>query len=102
MIKKIIKILFLALLIYAIFLIELSFNNSFSVLLILLCLINLLEDPRNKLGLFSAFFVGFFWDIYSSNEIGIMALSLFLIFSLLKIILFKYVRISSISWIPKI
>jgi len=102
MIKKIIKILFLGLFLYLFFLIELSPFYLFPFLLIFLFLINLLEDPRGNLGLFSSFFVGLFWDIYSSNYIGMMAILLPALFILLKIILFKYVRIPSVSWIPKI
>jgi rod shape-determining protein MreD len=102
MIKKFIKIFLLGLLLYILFLIELSNLYFFPFLLILCFLINFLEDPTSKTGLYVAFFIGLFWDIYSSNYIGLMALILLTIFYLLKIILFRYVRIFSISWIPKI
>ena len=102
MIKKISKILLLGVILYFAFLIELSNLYAFPFLLIFVFLINFLEDPSSKAGLYTAFFVGLFWDIYSSNYIGLMALTLPIIAYLLKIILFKYVRIISISWIPKI
>ena len=100
MTKKIIKILFLGVLTYYLFLIEL--NSSFSFLLVGLFLINLLEDPKEKLGIYLAFFIGLFWDIYSSNFMGLMTIGLPAIAFVFKIILFKYVRFFSLSWIPKI
>lgn len=100
MTKKIIKILFLGVLTYYLFLIEL--NSSFSFLLVGLFLINLLEDPKEKLGIYLAFFIGLFWDIYSSNFMGLMTLGLPTVCFIFKIILFKYVRFFSLPWIPKI
>ena len=100
MIKKILKILLLGILTYYLFLIEL--NNHISFLLISLFLINLLENPKEKLGIYLAFFIGLFWDIYSSNFIGLMSIGLPLVCCVFKIILFKYVRFFSISWLPKI
>jgi hypothetical protein len=41
-------------------------------------------------------------DIYSTHFIGLMALSFLFASLLLKFILFKYVRIPSLSWMPKI
>ncbi|MDD2757234.1 MAG: rod shape-determining protein MreD [Candidatus Pacebacteria bacterium] len=102
MIKKISKIFLLGAMIYFLFLIELSNLYAFPFLLVVCFLINFLEEPTSKTGLYVAFFVGLFWDIYSSNYIGLMALILPIICYLLKIILSKYVRIFSISWIPKI
>jgi len=102
MIKKISKIFLLGAMIYFLFLIELSNLYAFPFLLVVCFLINFLEEPTSKTGLYVAFFVGLFWDIYSSNYIGLMALMLPIICYLLKIILSKYVRIFSISWIPKI
>ncbi len=102
MIKKISKIFLLGVLLYFIFLLEMSNLYAFPFLLVMCFLVNFLEDPSSKTGLYIAFFIGLFWDIYSSNYIGLMALILPIAFYLLKIILFKYVRIFSISWIPKI
>lgn len=102
MIKKISKIFLLGAMIYFLFLIELSNLYAFPFLLVVCFLINFLEEPTSKTGLYVAFFVGLFWDIYSSNYVGLMALMLPIICYLLKIILSKYVRIFSISWIPKI
>lgn len=102
MIKKISKIFLLGAMIYFLFLIELSNLYAFPFLLVVCFLISFLEEPTSKTGLYVAFFVGLFWDIYSSNYVGLMALMLPIICYLLKIILSKYVRIFSISWIPKI
>jgi rod shape-determining protein MreD len=102
MIKKISKIFLLGLLLYFIFLLEMSNLYTFPFLLVICFLVNFLEDPNSRTGLYIAFFIGLFWDIYSSNYIGLMTLFLLIICYLLKIILSKYVRIFSISWIPKI
>lgn len=102
MIKKVGKIFLLGLLVYLLFLIEISNLYSFPFLLIICFLINFLENPNSKTGLYIAFFIGLFWDVYSSNYIGFMALVLPIVCYLLKVILSKYVKIFSISWIPKI
>jgi rod shape-determining protein MreD len=102
MIKKIIKTIILGAFIYFLFLLSLPPFSFFPFLLVLIFLINLSESPKESLGLLSAFFVGLFWDIYSSHFIGMMAIALPAMCILLKIILSKYVRIPSISWIPKI
>lgn len=105
MIKGILKTLVLLIVMYYLFLFEMSFLpffTFFSFLMLLVVLINIFEDPAGRIGLFSAFFYGLLWDIYSSHYIGLMALS-FLVFSLLlKFILSKYVRMGSLSWLPKI
>lgn len=105
MIKEIFKILVLFIFIYHFFLFEMSFLSffipfNFSVLFVFL--INLLEHPGGRLGLFSAFFLGLLIDLYSSHYIGLMAFS-FLIFSfLIKLILSRYVRVESVGWLAKI
>ena len=86
MIKKISKIFLLGAMIYFLFLIELSNLYAFPFLLVVCFLISFLEEPTSKTGLY----------------VGLMALILPIICYLLKIILSKYVRIFSISWIPKI
>jgi rod shape-determining protein MreD len=102
MIKKISKIFLLGAILYFVFLIELSNLYAIPLLLFVLFMINFLEEPTSKTGLYMAFFIGLFWDIYSFNYVGSMALMLPIICYLLKIILSRYVRIFSISWIPKI
>ncbi|MFA5432013.1 MAG: hypothetical protein WC319_03965 [Candidatus Paceibacterota bacterium] len=105
MIKEIVKTLALFIGMYYLFIFEssyLSFFTFFSFLLLFVLVVNLLEEPQGRLGLFSAFFFGLLLDIYSAHYIGLIALSFLISSLLLKFILFKYVRIPSFSWIPKI
>ena len=105
MIKEIIKTLVLVVAMYYLFIFEssyLSFFTFFSFLTLFVLLINVLEEPQGRLGLVSAFFLGLMLDIYSTHFIGLVALSFLLVSLLLKFILFKYVRIPSLSWMPKI
>ena len=55
-------------------------------------MINLFEAQKGKLGLFGAFFGGFFLDIFSENFIGFWVLILLAIAVFIKFILRKYVR----------
>jgi len=105
MIKTFFKILFLFIAMYYLFIFEssyLPFFTFFSFLAVFVLLINVLEEPQGRLGLISAFLLGLLIDIYSAHYIGLMALSFLLCSWLLKYILFKYVRIPSLSWMPKI
>jgi len=105
MIKEILKTLVLLIVMYCLFLLEMSFLpffTFFSFLMPFVVLINIFEDPSGRIGLFSAFFFGLLWDIYSSHYIGLMALSFLIISLLLKLILSRYVRTGSLSWLPKI
>ncbi|MBZ1345419.1 MAG: rod shape-determining protein MreD [Candidatus Nealsonbacteria bacterium] len=65
----------------------------FNFILIFVLLSNLLENPRKYNGITSAFWGGFFLDIFSENPIGLNLLILPLLAILIKIILRKYVRI---------
>lgn len=105
MIKEIFKTLILIAIIYFLFIFEasyLSFFTFFSILAPLVLLINVLEEPQGRVGLYAAFFFGLIFDIYSTHFIGLLALSFSIGSLLLKFILFKYVRIPSLSWMPKI
>lgn len=105
MIKEIVKTLILIAAIYYLFIFEssyLPFFTFFSFLSLFVLAINLFEEPQGRLGLISAFFFGLMVDIYSSHFMGLAALSFLLASLLLKFILFKYVRIPSFSWMPKI
>jgi len=105
MIKLILKTLVLLAVVYYLFLFEISFLpffSSFSFLMLFVVLINTFEEPSGRIGLFSAFFFGLLWDIYSSHYIGLMALSFLILSLLLKFILSRYVRMGSLSWLPKI
>lgn len=105
MINKIIKSLIMFFILYYLLIFEMSYLSFFTFLsfaIFLVALINIIEEPREKLGLFLSFFLGLIIDIYSSNYLGTAAIS-FLVFSLiLKFILFRYVRIPSVSSMPKI
>jgi rod shape-determining protein MreD len=105
MIKETLKIVALLIVIYYLFLFEMSFLPfftffSFSILLIFL--INIFENPKGRMGLFSAFFLGLMMDLYSAHYIGLMALGFLILSLLLKLILSRYVRTESIGWLPKI
>ena len=105
MIKEILKTVALAVIMYFWFIYESSyfvFWTFFSFLLLFVVAINLLEEPKGRLGLFSAFLMGLLLDIYSAHIIGLYAISFLLISLLLKFILSKYVRVGSLSWMPKI
>jgi rod shape-determining protein MreD len=105
MIKEIIKTFILFLIIYLWFILEssyLPFLTFLSFLLIFVILINIFEEPQGRIGLFSAFLTGLLMDIYSSHYIGLFAISFFILSLLLKFILSKYVRMGSLSWLPKI
>ncbi|MCK9445532.1 rod shape-determining protein MreD [bacterium] len=105
MIKAILKILVLCIAMYYLFVFEssyLPFFTFFSFLASFILVVNILEEPQGKLGLIVAFFFGLLIDIYSTHYIGLAALSFLLCSWLLKYILFKYVRIPSLSWMPKI
>lgn len=105
MIKEIVKILALFILMYYWFIFEMSYLPFFtcvSFIALFVVLINLLEEPKGRTGTIAALFLGLLMDIYSAHYIGLLALSFFFASLLLKYILFRYVRIPSISWIPKI
>ncbi|KPJ71471.1 hypothetical protein AMJ50_01950 [Parcubacteria bacterium DG_74_3] len=93
------KISLLIIFFYLIALIQTSFLIHFKILrffpnliLVFQILLTLLEEPKEKLTLFSAIFAGFFWDIFSENPLGLGILILFSITFFLKLVLRKYVR----------
>lgn len=105
MIKEIFKTLLLVFIMYYAFLFEMSFLpffTFFSFLILFVILVNVLEEPNGRIGLFSAFFLGLMMDIYSAHYIGLMAISFLLMSLLLKLILSRYVRMGSLGWLPKI
>ncbi len=93
------KLIILILGFYFLTLFQISFfphfflTNSLNFILILVVLINLFEPRKEKLGLFSAFFGGFFLDIFSENFFGFWVLIFLAIAVFLKFILRKYVQI---------
>lgn len=93
------KILILIVIFYLLSLFETSFSIHFealnripSLILISILFLNLLERPERNSGIFSAFFGGLFWDIFSSKFIGFHILILTTIAIFIKLILKKYVR----------
>jgi len=105
MIKETVKTLFLVIAMYYLFIFEssyLPFFTCFSFIVLFVLAVNLLEEPQGRLGIISAFFLGLMIDIFSTHLIGLVALSLLFLSLLLKFILFKYVRIPSLPWMPKI
>lgn len=105
MIKEIVKTLVLFIIMYYVFLFEMSFLpffTFFNFLIPLVVLINVFEEPCGRIGLFSAFFLGLMLDIYSAHFIGLMAVVFLLLSLLLKLILSRYVRMGSFGWLPKI
>ncbi len=80
----------------------LPFFSFVNLVVVLVILINILEEPDGRLGIFSAVAAGLFMDLYSSGYLGLATLILFLSSLILKFILSKYVRIPSIPWLPKI
>jgi rod shape-determining protein MreD len=86
------KIFFLILFFYLLTLFQTSFFPHFWPVLIIVVLINLFEPQKEKLGLFSAFFGGFFLDIFSENFIGFWILILLTLAFFIKLVLRKHVQ----------
>jgi len=96
MIKKILLIIAL----YFLTLFQASFLVHFSLwgwvinlVLILVILLNIFENPEGNMGFYGAFFGGFFLDIFSNAIIGFNILILIIIAFAIKMITNKYVRI---------
>jgi len=93
------KIIILFFCFYFLTLLQASFFPHFSLghllnlVLIVVVLINLFEARKEKSGLFSAFFGGFFLDIFSENFIGFWILILLAISIFIKFVLRKHVRL---------
>ena len=86
--------------VYLIALFQTSFLVHFSIfgwipnlLLLLVILWNIFEDPESKLGVHIAFISGFFLDVFSNRIIGFNILILVIVAIFLKLILNKYVRL---------
>jgi len=94
-----VKIFSLVLFFYLLTLFQTSFFPHFPLghflnfVLIIVVLINLFEAPKGKLGLFGAFFGGFFLDVFSENFIGFWILILLALAVFIKFILRKHVQI---------
>lgn len=97
------KIIFLIPLFYFLVLIQTSFLVHFKIfgivpnlVLITVIFIALLEKPKEKLSITSAFIGGFFLDIFSENFIGFYLLICLTIVLFIKFILKKHVQIPKI------
>lgn len=82
------------------FLIHFNFGwqLGFLPILILVALINFFESHSKKTGIYSAFFAGFFLDIFSENFFGFWILILLAISIFIKFIFKKYFQIP--TWTP--
>ena len=92
------KALILTLFFYLFVLLQTSFFVHLKIfgflpnfVLILVVLINLLERPKNQLGILAAFIGGFFLDIFSSSFIGFNVLILLAVAVFIKLVLRKHV-----------
>lgn len=92
------KIIIFILLLYFLALAQTSFFSHFrffnvipSLVLLAVLLINVLEKPRDRSGIFAAFAGGFFIDVFSSGFIGLYVLILAASAFLIKLILKDYV-----------
>lgn len=68
------------------------FGGGVILVIITVILINLFQNQKENLGFFSAFFGGFFLDIFSENFIGFWVLILLGTAFFIKYIFKKYVR----------
>ncbi len=94
------KILISILLLYLLIIFQISFIVHFAVkgfvinsIFLLICLLNIIEDPKENYGIIGAGILGFFWDIFSEKFIGYHILILVFLAFLIKVVLVRYVRI---------
>jgi len=85
------KILILLPSFYFFALIQTAFLFSLPLILILIILINLFENPRDFSGIFAGMIGGFFLDIFSSGIIGLQVVILVFLSLFIKLILKRYV-----------
>jgi len=108
--KTIIIFLLVGIFFYFLNLIQMSFLSffkfplwqiNFSILLtIVICL---LEESQKLIGIFCAFWTGLFLDLYfGSNLFGIFTISFLLFSVIIKLALYKYVKLSPWQWLSKI
>ena len=82
--------------IYLLVLFQASFLAHFwgiNIVFIGLIIWNILENEKDKFGIYLAIIGGFFLDVFSTSFIGFNVLILFLIAVVLKLIFNKYVRL---------
>jgi len=77
------------------------FQINFSMVIALLVCV--LEESQKLLGIFCAFWAGLFMDIFvGSMFFGLFTVSFLLIAIMLKLALYKYVKLSPWQWLSKI
>lgn len=66
------------------------------LLLLAVIVVSVFEPPGSSAGIVTAFAAGFFWDVFSSNFLGMGAALMVLIALIINIIKERYVRVSII------
>lgn len=105
MINKIVKILLIILFWFFLTILQTSFISiftDFNLVVALILIINLIEDPESNFGLLSAFLGGLCLDLNSTLPFGVFTISLILFSIIAKFILSKFLKIPYVSWLPKI
>ncbi|MDD3032777.1 MAG: hypothetical protein PHX52_01800 [Candidatus Pacebacteria bacterium] len=105
MINKVIKIFLIAFFWFLITIIQTGFISiftEFNLIVAIIIVVNLIEDPENNFGLLGAFCGGFFLDLNSTLPFGVFMVSSVLFSIIIKFILSKFLKIPYVSWLPKI
>lgn len=108
--KNILLFLITGVLFYFLALLEISFFPLFNIFIFkinlsvaIALLVCIVEEPKKYIGFYCAFWAGFFLDIFSfSSFFGLATLSMVLAAGLIKLFLYKYVKIPSFAWLSKI
>ncbi len=91
-----ILIFFILALLQSSFLVFFSFKGRLlNLIIVLVVIINLAEDPKSKLGIFASLLGGFFLDLLSAGYFGQNMLMLSLISIFIKQFMKKYFHLSS-------
>ena len=105
MINKVIKIFLIAFFWFLITIIQTGFISiftEFNLIVAIIIVVNLIEDPESNFGLLGAFCGGFFLDLNSTLPFGVFMVSSVLFSIIIKFILSKFLKIPYVSWLPKI
>ncbi len=108
--KNIIVFLLIGFLFYFLAIVQISFFSLFEFFLfkinfslLLFLLICLLEESNKLLGIFCAFWAGLFLDIFSSSYFfGFFTVLLMVLAVIIKLFLYRYVKLPSWQWLSKI
>lgn len=105
MINKIIKILLTLVFWFLLMIIQTSFlaiYSDFNLIIFLIIVIVLIEDPENSFGLISSLFGGLLLDLNTTYPFGLFTVGCVLFWLIIKIVFQKFLRIPYVSWLPKI